>query len=403
MGRSSQGHKLRNRDGIWTVRFRIDKKQHEYSTGVKAEPATAKRPSEAAVAEGRRIYAAALAGEPVGKKPLPPLPAASDASPLAERAVEWVDQLAIREVTRDAYEGYTVGWLKVWRSTADLSDATLAVYITKRLRSVTRKSVLNEASALRSFCTWLHVSGAVAMPLTVPGVPKALGGTKFKVRRRVKAPELSPQEVERLLAHLPIKSRWGHAVRARFILMFDTTLRPATLDKLSIPENWARGEVALRVRPEDDKEGYDREVPLTDRALAALDASAPVKGLIFGKHNYRGYLTAAAKAALPASKAAIFTGQHIRSAAVTRYLELSNNLPGVQHMAGHKHASTTARYVRASFRAASAVVASFIRGRRSREADSSSSAESLFSADLFAPTLGLEPRTRRLTVACSTN
>jgi hypothetical protein len=47
--------------------------------------------------------------------------------------------------------------------------------------------------------------------------------------------------------------------------MFDTTLRPGTLNKLSVPENWAPG-----------------EVPLTDQAIAALEAAAPKSGLIFG-------------------------------------------------------------------------------------------------------------------------
>lgn len=321
---------------------------------------------------------------------------------LATPAAEWVEQLAVREVTRGQYETYSTFWIAEWPTTATLSDTSIAVYVKRRLREVQRKSVLNETSALRGFCKWLHETSLVTSLLTVPPVPKALGGTKYKFRRRSRAPELSPQEIERLLAALPVRSRWGHAVRARFVLMFDTTLRPGTLDKLSVPESWARGEVVLRIRAEDDKEGAARDVPLSDRAVQALEAAAPEAGLIFGKHKYSHYLTKAAAAVLPASKAAIFTGQHVRSAAITRYLELSSNLVGVQHLAGHKHAATTSRYVRASLRAASAVIAPF-RGRDSREADSAASAESDFSADLWAPTQGLEPWTRRLTAACSTN
>jgi len=55
----------------------------------------------------------------------------------------------------------------------------------------------------------------------------------------------------------------------------------------------------------------------------------------------------------------VFTGQHVRSAAITRALERSSNLAGVMHLAGHKLASTTSKYVRPSLRAALDVTGSF--------------------------------------------
>src|SRR6185369_15804505 len=253
MGRRSEGHKLQNKDGIWCVRFRIDKRQHELSTGIKAEPPTAKRPSAAAEAEGRRLYAEALSGRRT-RRQSSVASAVTDAQQLTELVADWAGQLAVREVTRAQYEMYSVLWCGAWATSADLSDAAIATYVTSRLREVLRKSVLNAASALRNFCRWLHETNVTPTRLVVPTVSKSLGGRKYHTRRRVRAPELSPAEIERLLAALPLKSRWGHAVRARFVLMFDTTLRPTTLDKLSVPENWAPGEVVLRVRDDDDKE-----------------------------------------------------------------------------------------------------------------------------------------------------
>jgi hypothetical protein len=44
-------------------------------------------------------------------------------------------------------------------------------------------------------------------------------------------------------------------------------------------------------------------------------------------------------------------------------LELSANMAGTQRMAGHKHASTTSKYVRPSLRAAREVVAALERSR----------------------------------------
>jgi integrase len=361
MGRRAQGAVYLKRGGIWSVRFRIAGKRHEYSTGIKAEP-KAKRPSDAAVREGEQIYAACLQGRRVARS--------SRASPtatgtLAELLADWLDDLAARAPTREKYEKLAVTWLREWKRVSELTEAAVAAYFRRRLRGVTRKTADCEASALRRFGAWAYESGAINVPIAVPTIPRSVSGTPYSVRRRQRAPDLSSQEVEAILALLPERSESrirelpGFPVRARFELMWETTLRPATLDKLSVPENWAPGERVIRLEAADDKEAYGREIPLTERARKALERVAPVAGIIFGEHKYHRYLGPAAAAALPAAKARVFTGQHVRSAAITRALERSSNLAGVMHLAGHKHASTTSRYVRPTFRAAEAVIAAF--------------------------------------------
>src|SRR6187551_3745845 len=67
---------------------------------------------------------------------------------------------------------------------------------------------------------------------------------------------------------------------------------------------------------------HDREVSLTPRAVAALERVAPAEGgEIFGEHKAWRYLADVAATVLTPGKAAIFTGQHFRSAAITRWLE----------------------------------------------------------------------------------
>ena len=78
----------------------------------------------------------------------------------------------------------------------------------------------------------------------------------------------------------------------------------------------------------------------------------PKAGVIFGWHNYREYLKAAAEQVLPPERAKRFAGSHLRSARITHLAESSQNLPGVPFIVGHKLISTTARYVKPSFRAA---------------------------------------------------
>jgi hypothetical protein len=61
----------------------------------------------------------------------------------------------------------------------------------------------------------------------------------------------------------------------------------------------------------------------------------PKEGLIFGWHNYREYLKAAAEQVLPPERAKRFAGSHLRSARITHLAESSQNLPGVQFIVGH--------------------------------------------------------------------
>ncbi len=356
MGRRTEGYRIIRRKGIWAVRFTHNGKRHEYSTGIQAAP-RAKRPSAEADRQGQLIFAQVIQG----KLKREPRTAHRTDQPesLAELAVDWLDDLAVREVTRGLFEKYTVYWLREWRLTSQLTEPAIAAYFRRRLREVTRKTANNEASALRQFLAWLVERGDLSDAPPVPTAPKGLNGKTYSVRRRVRAPDLSTAEVEALIAKLPERSnREGWPIRARFEVMWETTLRPATLDALSVPEHWAPGETVLRIPAAIDKEGHNRDVPLTPRAVAALESVAPEAGLIFGVHRFDPYVRDAASTVLPDSKAAILTGQHIRSAAITRWLERSNNLPGVMHLAGHRNAATTSRYTRPTFRAALDVIGS---------------------------------------------
>jgi hypothetical protein len=350
MGRRAQGASYRIQGGMWCVRFRVAGKRHELSTGVAAAPGQ-KRPSEAAVREGEQLYAAALQGKRIVRAG-PARVAQLRGLGLAEAFAEWLEDCPFRAETRKRYQVYAVQWLREWSRVADMGEAALASYFRRRLREVQRKAAQNESSTLRSWARWAHETGLLDAPLVVPRIPKDALGTPTPGRHRTRAPELSPTEVEGILALLPEWSGHGYAVKARFEVMFDTTLRPATLDRLEVPRNWAPGETVIRIEAADDKEGAAREVPLTPRAQAALARVAPASGPIFGHHHYYQYLRPAAAAVLAPSKASIFCGQHVRSAAITRALERSGNLPGVMHHAGHQHAATTSRYVRPSFRAA---------------------------------------------------
>lgn len=353
MGRAAQGFSIRRAKGkgqIWLVRFRFEGKRFEISTG--------ESDRKAAEAAGRRIYGQAITGK-LKRKPA----VASSSEGLRKVASEWLDELSIvRDNTRELYEKYVTRWCVEWEHLGALTDRSIQEFTRARLRHVKAKTVNNEISALRQFCKWLVDAGHLSEAPTVLSVPRSVSGGVYKergkvVRRRSKAPPLEPDEVQAIIEALPERAaRGNYPVRARFVVAYETGLRPTLLDKLRAPDHYSKGSKTLDIVALADKELWDRPVPLSARARAALDAVCPRDGLIFGSHKYDIYLRRAARRVLPRSKSTIFTGAHFRSAAATHLLEKTGNLPGVQYLLGHKYSSTTDKYTRASYRAAQSVI-----------------------------------------------
>jgi len=346
MGRKAETYRIRRRDPkneseVWKVRFRIDGKRRELSTGT-TDRGEADR-------EGRRIYGEELGGKPATRR-------AAEFQPTAKVVTSWLESLTIRSV--DDYEDFAGRWLvKIKRWDA----LSLSAYIRKRLQESIAKTVRSEQSALRGFLAWLVETGYLAEVPAFNGVPRDAKGVPSKQRTRVAAPDYDEKEIRALLARLPeqsdnrLESRGkadGFWVRPRCELLYEQALRPATVDRLSVPEHWEPGSKTLRITVDIDKEGAARELPLTPKALAALKRCAPKSGLIFGEHKYYRYLRQAAAEALSPGKARLFTGQHLRSARATHLLDAGAPLTGVQYLMGHKKTSTTALYIRPSKKAA---------------------------------------------------
>lgn len=346
MGRQSQGYRIRQTTpgAICTVRFRIDGERRELSTGTR-DRAEADR-------EGRRLYAEELSGKRTEPGSGPP---ARKFKLTAELGARWLAQLSLRSATFGGYERFVARWIDRIRR---WDESGLASYVSVRLKEARVKTIKTEASALRGLCVWLVSAGEMdAAPAIV--IPADAKGTPSKQRTRCRAPDLSVAEVRDFLSCLDDKSVKGFWVRPRCELLYETALRPATIDRISVPEHWEPGSKVLRISDNIDKEDFGREVPLNARAIAILERCAPERGgLVFGEHRYKGYVRAAANASkLPRAKARIFTGQHLRSARGTHLLDAGASLTGVQFLMGHKHASTTAIYIRPSHREAEKALA----------------------------------------------
>jgi integrase len=266
----------------------------------------------------------------------------------------------IDEDTAELWELYGgTHFAPFFKAVVNFTKAKAATYSRERLKHVKRVTVQKELSVLRRFAAWCEEQGYCTAPPEVPNPPRRAVGTPYKVRRRGKPTELDIDEVRKLINSL---DEWSASrrvkpfpIRARFILEFETTLRPATLSELSVPENYQPGARGLTITDEIDKSRFGRELPLTEEARAALDAVCPEQGVIFGEHDYRDALKKAAHAVLAESKAKTFTAYDLRHARLTQLAE-SGNLPGAAYLAGHRKVTTTATYVRPNRRAAERVL-----------------------------------------------
>lgn len=364
MGRKATGWRIRQREPgyAYSVRFTWAGREYDLSTGT-ADPVVAPR-------EAARIYAGVVSREP---KPQQRTKAGASLESLIG---QWLLSISATHdpSTVKTWKLYAEShWLVFFGALHSFNAAMAVEYRDARLRVVMATTVRKELTALRSFTRWLEARGH-APAVQVAGVSKRSTGTRFEKRRRSAAIEISPVEAAALVATLP---EWSASkkvapfpIRSRFVVAYETSLRPETLDLLSVPEHYSRGRAELTIPTELDKNRWGRELPLTQAARDALDRVCPDAGPIFGKHDYRPALAKAAAAALPKHRADIFAGVHLRSARITHFLEDTGNLPGAQYMAGHKHTTTTARYVKPSLRAAVAMLAQVAKGKpksRARE------------------------------------
>jgi len=218
-----------------------------------------------------------------------------------------------------------------------------------------------------AFFEWAKLHKHISAIPPRPKLPKGQPGVRSGKQRAMPV-HIDPAEARSIIDTLPEWSDAARSKRENFHnrafrvrdpndFMWETTLRPSTIARLSVPENWTRGSKTLVLRDADDKALYGRSLTLTARAQAILERSAPKAGLIFGEHRYDDYIKAAALKVLPREKALQFARYDFRHGRINHLLELTGNMLGVAYQAGHTQLTTTNAYLRAQRRQGDAVVA----------------------------------------------
>lgn len=355
MGRHAEGWKLEWRHGIGYVRFTHAKRQYLISTG--------KRDIGAAGEEAARLYSRVISGgvaRPSATRSL-------SAAPLTTLWAEWLASLVgtLDVETLKTYETIYVGkhWPDHYDKLSDMcSEAARERYRSARLKKATASTVKKETWTQDKFLRWCKKNKAIGeTPARLEWDKRTLGTRTGK--QRVKVRRLTKAQVAAFLAALPEWRETGrratknkpYAIRGRFVFMYETSLRPATLNELRWSD-WT-GQTLI-IRDESDKVRFGREVPLTavaTRVLEMVREEAAARGvrtaeadLIFGKHLYRKTIARAAK------KAGVdgVAPYDLRHARATHLADDGASLTGIGHILGHKQATTTSRYLHGSMRAA---------------------------------------------------
>jgi len=366
MARTAEGLKLirDRRTGVFLARFTHAGRAYKLSTR--------ERDPRAASGAASRLYADVVAGRFKARRAeIAPSNQAFD-----EVAALWLAEIesSLDEQTFGLYRDIYVGthFTPFFKTIDTLTTVRAEEYIAARLNKVTRGTVKKELSVLRRFAKWARRRGYVAaMPEIETPARNVTGKAASRSRKRV-FQVFTPSEMAAIIAKLPeyTKTRRyvgdSYPVRARFVLAWETALRPETLNQIRVPDDYRPGEHALLIRDEADKARYGRELPLSSEARAALDSVCPELGTIFGEHDYRAQLRKAARAAGIAEHRAKATSDYdFRHSRLTHLGEVSNNLSGIMYLAGHKDPGTTAHYMRPQKRAAEKVLAAASAAARS--------------------------------------
>jgi integrase len=356
MARAAEGWQLyqHHRTGIYQVRFTHEGRRLNFSTG--------RRDSGPAAEEAARIYAEVVSGRwSPGRAVVVP-----SGKPFDEIAALWLADIEPTidaktfGIYRDIYVGKHI--VPFFKTIDQLTTIRAEEYVAARLRKVTRHTVTKEISVLRRLAQWAHRRGYLdKIPeIQTPG-GKVLG-TMVEDARKRSFLVFTSAEMAVIIANLPeqapIKSTGEKIpVRARFQVAWETSLRPATLDKLRVPENYRPGAACLTITDRVDKNRFRRELPISEAARKALDSVCPAAGVIFGAHDYRTPLRAAAKAAgIDAFRADRISPYDFRHSRLTHLGQVTSNLSGIMFIAGHRQPSTTAKYMRPQKAAAEEVL-----------------------------------------------
>jgi len=330
MARKAEGPTLQRdpRTNKLIAQFRIAGRKYRRSTGC-TDKAEAK-------IEANRIYREEVAR---GTRKLRGNPN------IAELFDRWLDDIdgTVSEQYWTTQAKRTVVLAERFVLVSDVTPKAVRDFIKERLQSVTASTVRRDLVPLRECMRWAFDEELIDQPVFIPLPKKRARGTPAIDTRRV---GLTDAQVEALLRALPLRTRKGHPIRDVFTVAWDTGLRHDGIFRLEAGRHFRRDRKTLQVTKDIDKNAYERELPLTDRAYESLAAQGVDIGPIFPRWDYRKTLRTAAKTlGLDPDDLKSLDMRDLRHAATDDGARKSGHLSGLAYMAGHTDKHTTSRYI----------------------------------------------------------
>lgn len=266
---------------------------------------------------------------------------AHPATPIKELIAEWIVAIKpeLGEKTDETYTTYGKHWLKHIKLLGDVKSASIGNYQRARLKVVLAGTVKLELSALRRFFKWLKEQEYIRDVPEFPELGAKVLGTNYSVRRRAKPViTFSPEEMEKIIACAPEWSKRKvrgrrFPIRAWFIVARDTGLRHTTINGLQGRDLIVSG---LHIRPENDKNRWERVIDITDRVRTALGAVMPEdpKDVFFGKHEWGKQFYKIVLEALGPEAADRMTPYDLKHGLVTQMFDAGAPETGIQFQVG---------------------------------------------------------------------
>lgn len=353
MGRRPLAPSLTHNGKKWVLRFTHDGVRHQFAVAtIRAGDAKAAR---AWMADRVAfVYSGAWKREAdQGTDP---------AADLKQVAALYLAQKAGGEITERTAALYKLHlkkqFLPRWKKLSDVTAGALATWQAERLKSVRYQTVKKELSTLRQVLRFAEDQGWISSLPKFPRAPKKATGTAHKNAPSGYTHGFTVEHAAALIAELPQLSRPDRAegirwpLRAFFAFQDATGQRPGLIEGLRYGVHWRRGDRTLRITADIDKNRWERTIPLSDAAVAALESVEPqADGRMFRHLDFRASLRAAAKrAGLPEHIAEKVHAYDLRHARTTEWVERSGQIAGVGFLVGHKQATTTNRYTHSDAR-----------------------------------------------------
>lgn len=329
MARSPEGWRLKWVNGIAHVRFTHER--HRYDISTKAREIGAAKKAAA------QIYADVISGR------MKRATSGALVKPTTELAVlceQWLEDVAseLAEDSSPVYETYIRHWCEAMPTIGNVTTDRIGDCQRALLKKMTRGSVEKVMTGFRRFLRWAEEKRIIREVPAFPRLAKKAIGTAAAGVRRVPSYVLTEEEVESILA-------WSKQ-DPFFVVCWETGLRPvSTLSRLRREDLTPFG---LVIRPECDKNGWGRTVPLSARARQALEV-----GLPFGRKARLKRFKRAAMKALGRRDVTIYDLKHAR---ITKWVDERKKVTGISFLTGVSAETLFKRYVKPSRRAAEEVL-----------------------------------------------